>query len=315
MNNFFDNQRILDLIWKRKFHFIIIGAVAIVLSGIFSGPTFITPMYKATARVYPTNNIAVFSDESSTEQVLEIINSRDIAFKMFDVFDLAKVYKIDKNDPHFNTYMFDTYNKNVSASKTEFETVEIKVMDEDPLRASNMCDSIIYFFNKKVGELHAIKHLEVVKITDKYLTIKQHELDSVTQLLQELRNDLGIVSYSQLENITEGYMLALASNKGGTPDSKKIERQLNSFKEHGTKIYSLEKDFLRLDQTVDSLATLKEVGLQEAAKNITFSHVVEYPFVADKKSYPVRSLIVAFSTLSAIFIAILAFLILDYRKE
>jgi uncharacterized protein involved in exopolysaccharide biosynthesis len=53
----------------------------------------------------------------------------------------------------------------------------------------------------------------------------------------------------------------------------------------------------------------------EYEKDITYSHIVEHPIVADKKSYPVRWLIVAFSTFSAVFMAFLVFLVLDYRKE
>jgi capsular polysaccharide biosynthesis protein len=37
MNNFFDNQRILNVIWKRKFHFIIIGVIAVILAAFFQG--------------------------------------------------------------------------------------------------------------------------------------------------------------------------------------------------------------------------------------------------------------------------------------
>ena len=85
MNNFFDNQRILEVIWKRKFHFIIVGLVAIALSAVFSGSTFIKPKYKSTARIYPTN-LWELSEESKTEQMLEVINSRDIKLKMFDAF-------------------------------------------------------------------------------------------------------------------------------------------------------------------------------------------------------------------------------------
>jgi uncharacterized protein involved in exopolysaccharide biosynthesis len=43
--------------------------------------------------------------------------------------------------------------------------------------------------------------------------------------------------------------------------------------------------------------------------------VVESPFPSDKKSYPVRWLIVVFSAFSAVFLALLVFLVLDYRKE
>ena len=68
MNNFFDNQRILNVIWKRKLHFVVIGVIAVVLAAIFSGPAFMRPKYRSSARIYPTN-IWVLSEESETEQM------------------------------------------------------------------------------------------------------------------------------------------------------------------------------------------------------------------------------------------------------
>ena len=41
----------------------------------------------------------------------------------------------------------------------------------------------------------------------------------------------------------------------------------------------------------------KEEYLAEYEKEITYSHVVEYPYAAAKKAYPVRWLIVVFSVL------------------
>ncbi|WP_297097383.1 Wzz/FepE/Etk N-terminal domain-containing protein [uncultured Draconibacterium sp.] len=316
MDNFFDNQRILKMIWKRKFHFIIVGIAAIALSAIFSGPAFITPKFKSTARVYPTSNIAVYSDESRTEQLLEIINSRDIKFRMFDAFNLDEVYNVDKNSPQYTTFMLDKYNTNVSASKTEYETVEIKVMDEDPARASNMCDSIISFVNEKIRELHSLKHIEVIQITKEHLAINRNILDSIRPIYQSLRDETGILSYQkQLGYVTEGYMLSLSENKGNTNDGKKIEKQLNQFRQKGLDAYRLERLFSKYNNAVDSLKSVIEVEQIEAKKRITYSHVVEYPFPADKKAYPVRWLIVAFTTLSAVFFALLVFLVLDYGKK
>jgi uncharacterized protein involved in exopolysaccharide biosynthesis len=57
------------------------------------------------------------------------------------------------------------------------------------------------------------------------------------------------------------------------------------------------------------------VYLSEYEKDITYAHIVEHPFPADKKSYPVRWLIVTLSTFSAVFLALLVFLVLDYRKN
>lgn len=303
------------MIWKRKFHFVIVGVVAIILSAIFSGSTFITPKFKSTARIYPTNTW-VFSDESETEQMLEILNSNDLKFRMFDAFELDKVYKINKEDSHYYTYMFDIYNTNVSTSKTEFETAEINVLDEDPNRAAAMCDSIITFYNQKVGAMHKAKDKEMVNITKRQLDKKNKELEIYQNQLDSIRKEFGIISYnSQISELTRGYMNALAAGRGSSADSKKIEKIYSNFSKEGTQAVKIENNFNKTILAIDSLSQLYETHLVEFEKNITYSHVVEYPFPADKKSYPVRWLIVAFSTLSAIFLSLLVFLVLDYKKD
>ncbi len=315
MDNFFNNQRILQLIWKRKFHFIIIGVIAIVLAAIFSGPTFIKPKFKSTARVYPINTF-VFSKESETEQMIEVLNSNDIKFRMFDAFDLDKVYRINKEDPYYLTYMFDVYNTNVSVSKTEFETAEVKVLDHDPVRASNMCDSIVEFYNQKVRELHKAKELEMVVIAQKAMDKRKVELVSIEQKLDSLREATGIISFKrQVPELTRGYMTALATGRGNAGDTKKIEKLYDNFSKDGTKAAQLELQFDQTLYVIDSLKNVHDFYLGEYEKDITYSHVVEYPFAADKKAYPIRWLIVLLSTVAAEFLALLVFLVLDYRHS
>lgn len=315
MNNFFDNQRILNLIWKRKFHFVLVGIIAIVLSAIFSSSYFIKPKFKSTARIYPVN-IWVLSNESETEQMLEIVNSNDIRLKMFEAFQLNKVYNISEEDPHNLSYMLDIYQTNVNASKTEFETVEIKVLDHDPQRASDMCDSIIHFYNKKVRDMHRVKEKEMVDILNKGINRKHKELNSVIVKLDSVRKEYGILDYeTQVPEITRGYMNALATGRGSAADTKKIQDLYNNMSTQGSNVNFLESRFDFLINVIDSLTVEHEFYRTEYEKDITYSHVVEYPVPADKKSYPVRWLIVAFSTVSAVFLALLVFLVLDYRKE
>src|SRR5690606_17368658 len=233
MSNFFDNQRIFQLIWNRKVHFFIVGAIAVLLSAIFSGPAFIKPKFKSAARIYPSN-IWVMSEESETEQMLEIINSRDIKLKVIDAFNLHEVYKVKRDDPYYMTYMLDLYNQNVNASKTKFETVEIKVMDYDPQRASDMCDSIIRFYNKKVRNIHKAKDWEMVQIAQKNLDKKYSELDTLMAELDFVRKEYGILDFkSQVEKVTEGYMNALASGRASGADTRKIQDLYNNLAEKG----------------------------------------------------------------------------------
>ncbi len=314
MDNFFDNRRLLLIVWNRKFHFVIIGIIAVLISAIFSGPAFITPKFKSTARVYPSN-INVISEESETEQMLEVINSRDIALRMFDAFHLDEVYKIKKEDPQYLTNMFYEYNKHVNASKTQFETVEIKVMDADPQRASNMCESIIHFYNEKVGSMHRLKSGEMVEIAERMLDKKKVEFDTLKNRLTTMQKAYGVFDlHGQSPEVTRGYMNALSAGRTSSTDGKKIEKLYENFTEKSTEIAWLEAQTRSAMAAIDSISKVREVNLMDFEKKITYSHVVEKPIPADKNSYPVRWLIVVVSAFSAVFMAFLIFLVLDYRK-
>ena len=317
MNNFFDNQRILSLIWNRKFHFIAVGIIAVFLSAIFSGSTFIKPKFKSTARVYPTN-LGEMSEESKSEQMLEILNSDVVKFRMFDAFESKDIFKISKDDPHYLTYIFDIYNENIKTSKTQNETVEIKVMAYDPQLASDMCDSIIHFYNQAVGNMYRTKNLELVGITQKQLNDKYVEKDSIISRLSQLRTETGIMDFkNQVPEVTRGYVKALVEGRGSASESdiNRIKELYNNMLEKGAEAFSLEISFNNVLDEITKLKTIYELNLNEYQKIITYSHIVEYPFPADDKSFPVRWLIVVFSAFTAVFIALLVFLVLDYKKE
>ncbi len=315
MNNFFDNQRILTVIWNRKFHFIIVGVIAVFLGAIFSGPTFIKPKYRSTARIYPSN-IGEMSEESKTEQMLEILNSNDVKIRMFNSFNLGEAYNIKKDDPKYLTYMFDIYNKNVKTSKTQFETVEIDVMDFIPERAADMCDSIIHFYNQKVAQIHKAKAWEMVQILKNQLDKSNAAMDTVEVKLNQVRAETGIIDFeNQVPEVTRGYMTALATGRSSAADTKEIKKLYDSMIKKGADSYRLEKRYNFLINEIDSVNTLYEINLSEFQKNITYSHIVESPFPSDKKAYPVRWLIVLFSAFAGVFFALLVFLVLDYKKE
>ncbi len=315
MNNYFDNQSIFQLIWRRSIHFVVIGLAAILLSALFSGPAFIKPKFRSVAKIYPTN-LEVFSEESETEQMLEILSSKDIKLTMFDTFQLDEVYKIDKADPLYMTYMLDKYNKNVGAGKTKFETVEIRVMDYDPQRASDMCDSIIHFYNKKVRTLHKAKAYEMIEIIEKELNKKYAELTKVVDELNSLRKNYGILEYEiQVERVTEGYMTALAEGRTSAANLNEIRKLYDNLALKGAEAVYLKNRHLFLLKAIDELFTSYDLYLVEYEKDITYSHRVENPIPADKKTYPVRWLIVAFSLMGTLFLGLVVFLILDYRKN
>ena len=315
MTNYFDNQNLLEIIWKWKKHLIMVAICAIVLSIFFSSAIFIKPKYKSTARVYPSNNIYVFSEESQSEQLLEIINALDIKLRVIDAFNLSEVYKINKQDPLYLTSMLGEFNDNVKFNKTEFETIEIQVSDTDPKRASEMCDSVITFLDDKVRSLHRLKYEEVVKIAKNDYTILSHEIDSVEERLNFLRKEYQIVDYkAQAREITKGMVKVLAGQKKSTAGGKELEKWMNNFIDKGGEFSLLDQQQKLLVIQRSDLKKILDAAISDASKKIVYGLTVQSPVPADKKSYPTRSIIVLISTLAAIFVALLAILLIENKK-
>lgn len=316
MRNFFDSQNLLEIIWKWMKHLVFVGILAVILSAFFSSSIFIKPKFKSTARIYPSNNIYVFSEESQSEQLLEIISALDLKLRVIDAFNLSDIYKISKKDPLYLTYMLAEYNDNVKFKKTEFETIEIQVFDTDPQRASNMCDSIITFLDEKVRTMHRIKYTEVVEIAKKDYASLSQQIDSVEEKLNFIRKEYQIVEYeSQAEEITKGMVKVLASQKENTPGGKKLEQWMKNFTEKGGEFALLDQQQKLLVIQRSDLKKILDAAISDASKKIIYGQRIQNPIPADKKSYPVRSIIVLISTLSALFAALLVILLIENKKN
>ena len=316
MANFFDNQNLLEILWKWKKHLIIVGVLAIVFSSIFSSSLFIKPKFKSTARIYPSFNVYTYSDESESEQLLEIINSQDIKLKVIDVFNLDNVYGIRKQDPLYRTYMLGEFNDNVSFKKTEYETVEISVLDTDPQRACSMCDSIVSFVNEKINSLHRVKFQEVAHSSGIGLKKINHEIDSLEEKLNFLRKTYKILDYeSQSEQITKGMVKVLAEGKKSTAGAKELDQWMKNLEEKGGEYNLLTKEQKNYIYQRDSIKIAYDRSLSYVKNNLVYGHQIQSPIPAEKKSYPIRWLIVLVSTFASLFTAMLVILVLEHQKK
>ncbi|MEI7616653.1 MAG: hypothetical protein WCJ54_08055 [Actinomycetota bacterium] len=122
MEKFFTNTSLIKLIYKWKVTYIIIAVISIALSAIFSGPYFIKPLFKSYAVVYPAN-LLPYSSETPTEQMLQLLKSEDIIFKIADKFKFGPRYAIDSNDVYYKSKIVGKYNDMVAVHKTEYESV------------------------------------------------------------------------------------------------------------------------------------------------------------------------------------------------
>jgi capsule polysaccharide export protein KpsE/RkpR len=263
------------------------------------------PKYKSTAIVYPVN-IYAYSKESTSEQMLQVFNSNDIKEKMLAAFNLANHYKLDKKDPQFYTYFLGEYSDNVSISKTEFESIEIKVLDTDPKTASNMVDSLITFYDNKTAEMHRKKQLEVITISTNQFNIKIKELDSLEKLLSNIRQTYGIMNYtSQVTEATKG---ELSGNNAAKELFKKLQLHGVEYQKLDSMVFNIRKEYLFNKYTL-------ETAEKEYNKKISYSQVVSSPYPADKKSYPVRWAVVAITVITSLIFSLIVIALIDSKRK
>jgi len=311
MNPFFDNNRIVKSIWKWKMHIVVVIIIAAVVSIFISSPLVIKPKYKSTARIYPVN-ITEASEESETEHLLENIQSTDLKFKIIDAFKLDEVYKIKRDDKLYKTYILYEFNQNVTFKKTEFETVEIKVLDIDPKRASAMVDSIIVFNNELIQKQRAQRYLELAQVAKRDLENKSREMDSVFNLINNIRKEYNLVDYfAQSEMATQGLMDA-AALRGNIKPSQDM---MNSLILKGGELRKWQERLLAYEVEADTFKVRYDLAISKATMKLSYSRIVQKPFPADKKSYPVRWLILFLSVIGAAFISVITVSLIDYIRE
>ena len=286
------NHYLLELIIKWKKHFIIVTILSIAASAIFSSSFFIAPIYKSFAIVYPSN-IIPYSNESPTEQLVQLLEATDIRESVIQKFNLAAHYNIDTtaNLGVFN--LIKKYQSNVEISQTQFNSIEIKVFDTDPQLACDMVNEIIKALNLKARSLQRAKTKEVLEIVNNQLLVKKLQMDSINSALQTMRVKYQILDYGiQVKEYSKSYLKALSS--GGSKGSiKDIDNMMRNLEEKGGEFYQMKQTF---DVVLNSYNTSKLES--DMNKLLTYTNIISKPIPTDKKSYPIRWLIVFISVIS-----------------
>ncbi len=314
MENYFSNIHLMRIFVRWKWHLIIIASVAALFAFIFSGSFFIKPKFKSFALIYPSN-IAPYSDESESEQMLQWLQSRDIRDSVIRKFDLPKHYKIDTNYRFFQSTMANLYNENVKINKTQWESIEIEVMDTDPAMADDMVLAIIEFCNKKIQNIHREKYFEVVLSIGRTLQVQKAQLDSVEKQLSNLRINYELIDYeSQAREITRGYLRTVDGSNSTNINMKDVLRLKTNFEQKSGEMAILTQRRNDILRNYAEFELKYDQAFYDAQKEFTYTNVVTPPVVADKKTYPVRWLIVLYAMVASVFFSVVVISVIENRK-
>jgi capsule polysaccharide export protein KpsE/RkpR len=306
MEDYFKNHRIIGIFYRWKIHLAVIFVAAIVLAAFFSSSLFITPLYKSYAIVYPSN-IAEYSDESLTEQMMQIFQSKDIRDSIVVKFDLPRHYGIDPNYQYYTSTLLWEFTKNVKISKTPYAAVIIEVWDKDPKVACDMVDEMLNQYNHKLHGMHRDKFKEVVTNYKTVTDYKRKELDSLQQRSNELGVKYGLLDYP---NQTREVMRSYLAGKGG--ETARLKKNLE---ERGGEREMLSDLMLSISKDYSAFKLDYDRAVLDFNRNYTFVNVLNKPFIADKKGYPVRWVIVLVSAVAALFLAIIVIGIIESMRK
>lgn len=271
----------------------------------------ITPMYKSTAVVYPYN-LGNYSKESATEQMIQLLKSENVREDLIKAFNLYVHYDIDTagNFPRHEIML--QLDENISINKTEYESVEINVLDKDPVQASQMCDSLIVFMDRKALSLIREKAVENLVVVTKRLKEKTVEMDSMERELTKLSMQYGVLDY---ENQVQGFSREYYRSLGGGGSSSRMEQAKRNLEEKGNIAFSLKENLWRVRGQYNDIKKQYEDGYTELTKTVSFHNTVSAPSPAEKKDSPKRMALTLLFTLSVMTLAILVIIYIEYFKR
>lgn len=298
----------IKLIIKWRKQFIIVTIATILLSTLFSSKWFIKPKYKSFAIVYPAN-LTPYSSESKSEQMMQLFESADIQNAVIKKFNLAEHYRIDTTQLAAISELMAEYESNVSVSRTDYESILIKVLDTDPKMACDIVREIIRSFNEKARNLQREKSKELLEVRRRQLNDRKRELDSVNVLLQNLRTNYGLLEYgSQVKEFTKGYIKSITTGK----NNRDIEEMISNLRQKGGEFYTLNRVYDGILNSYNETKVEYDNILADLNKELTYVNKVTGPIIADRKTYPIRWLIVLISVLS---VNLLVFVVIIFQDK
>lgn len=285
----YDSFDLIRFLFRYKWTITAITFLAAVVSIIVS--LQITPKFASTVILYPKSQTAVsqaittselidpkdhllnFGDEEATEQLLQALHSEHITNTIIKRFDLMNHYDIDKSGSFPITELYREYNNNIKYRRTEYQAIEIKVLDKDPEMAAQIANSISALLDSTLNAMQQEVAQALFLAVKKSFERQKNEVEALQDSIYALPRK------NQLQQTVLGNMLQNEGKRLSELRGKLAEAQLN------------------------------------ATTAIPRKFTVSKAYPAEKKSYPVRWLIVVMSTLAAFMFAVFATLFFDRYRD
>jgi capsular polysaccharide biosynthesis protein len=261
----------------------------------------------------PQSDLLQFGQEDDMERMLQVLNSEEIRNRIVSKYKLEEHYGIEKDNKFRRTLLRQEYDGNIQFKKTEYMSVKIEVLDAVPEMASNIANDIAALFDSTMTRMKHERALDAFNIIKSEYGKFQNEIqikeDSLRILMQ-----LGVNNYeSQADRLSEA--LGKAIVEGKTAAATELGQKVKILSTYGTAYMSLRDNLYRMREQSNLLKEKYDQAKVDAEQNLPEKFVVDRAFPAEKKSYPIRWIIVAVATIASLIITLLAIALLENLKK
>jgi hypothetical protein len=294
-----DSANLVNLIIKYRITLLITAIAAAIISAAVS--LTIKPLFRSSVILFPTTNVietqtlfglqnpstTLFGDETATEKVLQILRSDKIKDYLVVKYDLMKHYGIGGNAKYKYTLLNMRMNKYIMSRKTQYSSVEISVLDTDPVIASAMANDIARHIDTVFNEIVSdAGRKSFIAINNSY----NEQLNRVKTLEDSVR----LISPGGYTSIYPVNLKAGSSNSSW-----------------GTASLKYSPEFLRLmnmfeseNENLSSIRSRLTEAKMLAEQKLPYTHIINWAKVSERKAIPKRTMIVAIGTLSSLLLMI-----------
>jgi len=257
-------------------------------------------------------DILEFGEEEQAEQLLQILNSSEIRSAIIKKYNLMEHYKIDSTAKYKMTQLYKEYESNITFKRTEYMAVEIEVLDKDPQMAADIANDIASLLDSTKNKMKRDRAIQGFKIVEREYNGAKARIKKLEDSLIILRHK-GILDYeTQTEMITEQMSYAIAHNNASGGNA--LQSKLDTLAKYGGAYVSI-RDELEYEKKQFSTTQSKyNEAKVDADQNLPNKFIVERAYKAEKKSTPVRWIIVLISTIASIVIGWLAIIVIENTK-
>jgi len=331
-NSIFNINNLLKFCFKHRFALIISLIFAVFVSSVIS-LFFMQEKFKSSAVIFPTTtnsisqalliednpykkDILEFGEEESTEQLLQVLNSDMIQDSIVNIFDLYNHYEISQEDPYSKTWMNLAFDENVNFKKTPYNSIKIEVLDKDPKLASDMANKFLDLVDVAIKEIKSQRSKKALFICEERKASLENLMKQVNDSLNLLRDKGVIYGEVQVERLTEQYAICLAqNNKRG---AQLLKNELDIISKYLTEHNLLFRRTIEIQEELNRVQNVCDLIRIDSEYELTNKFVINRAYPADKKSYPIRWLVVflaSFSTLITTIIFLRLFELINIKKN